>query len=96
MSRVVRVNVPPGSNLDWFLGKPADAHLGARQIGHQGNFPADGLRRRPQPLDARRVLVEGAVREIQARHAHSRADHLFQNRRRIAGRSNGGDDFGLL
>ena len=80
ISRVVRVNVPPGAIWMRFLGQLADAHLGPRQVGHQGDLAADGLRGRSQSLDPGRVLVERAVREIQTGHAHSRADHLFQNR----------------
>ena len=82
--------------MDGLLSQLADAHFWAGQIGHQGDFAADRLRGGPQFDDLGRVFFERAVREVQASHAHSRLDHLFQDCRRVACRPDGGNDLRLV
>ncbi len=57
----------------------AEAHLGARQVGHDGHAPAHGPFRGPQARDALAMAGQVAMREVQTRHVQSRADEALQH-----------------
>jgi hypothetical protein len=76
------------------LRQPADAHLGALQIGEERHrFTGDLACLAHQASHAR---MEGvvAVAEVHARHAHAGTDHLGQNLNVGAGWTNGCDNVG--
>ena len=85
-----------GAQLDRLRLDLADAHLGAGQVGHDGDAPAGGLLRGADAGDALGVAGEVAVREVEPRDVQPRADEALQHLRRFRGRADGGDDLGLV
>ena len=85
-----------GQQLDRLRLDLAKPHLGTRQVGHDGDAPAGGLFRRADARDALGVAGEVAVREVEPRDVQPRANEAFEHLRRLGGRSDGGDDLGLV
>ncbi|PYR32417.1 MAG: hypothetical protein DMF90_23640, partial [Acidobacteria bacterium] len=82
--------------LDSILRKGADAYLRSGQIRHDGDSPANRLRRRPYVFDGPQMIGEIAVREVESSDVHSRGNHLLENRGRTGGRTDRGHDFGSV
>src|SRR5262249_27888728 len=59
------------------------------------HWPVYGFGRGAEILDRLLVRRKFAVREIQPRHIHAGAHHLFEHRRGTRGRSDGGHDLGF-
>jgi hypothetical protein len=74
----------------------ADTHLGTRQVGHDDDVPSGGLFCRADARDALGVAVEVPVREVEPRDIQPRANEAFEHLRRFRGRSDRGDDLGLV
>ncbi len=76
------------------LGELLDADLRTRQVGQHADLAAgaggDGAHRG----DALRVLLGGAVGEIQAHGVQAGGQQRVDDARRIGGRTQGGEDFG--
>ena len=96
MSSLVSVKLSPGRKLDRLRLDLAEAHLGAGQVGHDGDAPAGGLLRGADAGDALGVAGEVAVREVEPRDVQPGADEALQHLRRFRGRADGGDDLGLV
>ena len=71
-----------------------DAHLRAAQVAEDADHAAGLGRRRARALDPARVVVEAAVREVDADQVHARRDQVCERRRRIGCRTERRDDLG--
>ena len=96
MSSLVSVKRVAGAQLDRLRLDLADAHLGAGQVGHDGDALPGGALGGADARDALGVAGEVAVREVEPRDVQPGADEAFQHLRRFRGRPDGGDDLGLV
>ncbi len=75
-------------------GKAFDAHLGPAQVAQDADDTAGPRRGRPCALDAPRVLVEAAVRKIDADQVRAGFDQVLERRLGIGRRSERRHDLG--
>ena len=96
ISSVVRVKGWPLASSMGSVFELADPHLRAGKIGEQRDLAPGGGRRRPEPVDSGRVLLELAVGEVQPGHVQPGPDHGLQHVGCVGGGPDGGDDPGLV
>ncbi len=79
-----------------FLGQGADTDLRAGQVGHDGHRPLGDAGSLADAADDLAVGAEVAVGEIEPGDVHAGEQHFLEHFRRIGGRTDGADQFGLV
>jgi hypothetical protein len=74
----------------------ADAHLGAGQVGHDGDAFGGGLLGGTDAGNALGMTAEISVRKVEPGDVEAGADEALEHLRRFRGGSDGGDDLGLV
>ena len=85
-----------GFQLDRLRVDRAEPHLRARQVGHDGDTPANGFRRLAYADNALGMSCKIAVRKVQSRDVESGANQALEHLGRVRRRPNGSHDPGLV